>query len=144
MNRAAAWNGRWLLWLWRLPPGAARQALLAVGAGLAAAVLLRLVLGPGIWVAPGDAAVFAGRLVFDQGPEDGLETVAALRAKVAALRSDALVDEKRLQLDQIILDCLGLTVTSTSREAETHSEHMMQRLKSSRTSGCDASSGRSG
>lgn len=36
--------------------------------------------GPGIWVSPGRSVVFAGRLVFDQGPEDGLEVVAALKA----------------------------------------------------------------
>ena len=36
--------------------------------------------GPGIWVSPGTEVVFSGRLVFDQGPEDGLEVVAALKA----------------------------------------------------------------
>jgi hypothetical protein len=42
----------------------------------------------------------------------------AMRARVAALPGDVLVDEKRQQLDKIILDCLGLTVASTLRQAE--------------------------
>lgn len=36
--------------------------------------------GPGIWVRPGSCAVFSGRLLYDQGPGDGLEAIAALRA----------------------------------------------------------------
>ena len=51
-------------------------------------------------------------------PAASVPTLLALRARVAALPSDALVDEKRLQLDTIILDCLGLTVASTLRQAE--------------------------
>lgn len=36
--------------------------------------------GPGIWVRPGACAVFSGKLLYDQGPEDGLEAIATLRA----------------------------------------------------------------
>ena len=36
--------------------------------------------GPGIWVAPGRAVIFAGKLLYDQGPAEGLEVIAALRA----------------------------------------------------------------
>ena len=38
------------------------------------------VFGPGIWIQPGRCAVFSGTLLYDQGPEDGLEVIAALRA----------------------------------------------------------------
>jgi len=51
-------------------------------------------------------------------PAASVPLLLALRARVAALRSDALVEEKRLQLDRIILDCLGLTVASTSVQAD--------------------------
>lgn len=36
--------------------------------------------GPGIWVRPGACVVFSGRLLYDQGPGDGLEAIATLRA----------------------------------------------------------------
>lgn len=53
--------------------------LLAFATGLPAVEPLRD-FGPGIWVRPGACAVFSGKLLYDQGPEDGLETIAALRA----------------------------------------------------------------
>ena len=51
-------------------------------------------------------------------PAASVPMLLAIRARVAALPGDALVDEKRLQLDKIILDCLGLTVAATLRQAE--------------------------
>ena len=53
--------------------------LLAFAGGLPAAEALRE-FGPGIWVRPGASAVFSGKLLYDQGPEDGLEAIATLRA----------------------------------------------------------------
>ena len=51
-------------------------------------------------------------------PAASVHLLLTIRARVAALPSDALMDEKRLQLDKIILDCLGLTVASTVHQAE--------------------------
>jgi len=51
-------------------------------------------------------------------PAASVPMLLAIRARVAALPGDILVDEKRQQLDKIILDCLGLTVASTLRQAE--------------------------
>jgi LmbE family N-acetylglucosaminyl deacetylase len=51
-------------------------------------------------------------------PAASVPMLLAIRSKVAALPGDILVDEKRQQLDKIILDCLGLTVASTLRQAE--------------------------
>ena len=51
-------------------------------------------------------------------PAASVPMLLAVRARVAALQGDAWVDDKRLQLDRIILDCLGLTVASTLRQAE--------------------------
>jgi hypothetical protein len=51
-------------------------------------------------------------------PAASVPALLAIRARVAALPGDILVDEKRQQLDKIILDCLGLTVASMLRLAE--------------------------
>jgi LmbE family N-acetylglucosaminyl deacetylase len=72
---------------------------------------------------PGGAEIAksAGEAIekFDpNNPAASVPALLAIRVKVAALPGDVLVDEKRLQLDKIILDCLGLTVASTLRQAE--------------------------
>ena len=41
-----------------------------------------------------------------------------IRAKLAALPSDTVVDEKREQLDRILAGCLGLVVETTVPQAE--------------------------
>src|SRR5205807_5870834 len=41
-----------------------------------------------------------------------------MRAKLAALPSDIVVNEKRQQLDRIIASCIGLTVQTTTTRAE--------------------------
>ena len=53
-----------------------------------------------------------------KNPAASVPMLLAIRARVAALPGDVLVNEKRLQLDKIILDCLGLTVESTLHRAE--------------------------
>jgi LmbE family N-acetylglucosaminyl deacetylase len=72
---------------------------------------------------PGGAEIakITGEAIEKFDPNNAAASVpmlSAIRARVAALPSDVFLDEKRLQLDKIILACLGLSVASTVRQAE--------------------------
>jgi LmbE family N-acetylglucosaminyl deacetylase len=51
-------------------------------------------------------------------PSASVPALLTIRAKLAALPKDPVVDEKRAQLDRILQDCLGLTVETTIPNAE--------------------------
>ncbi|HWD18370.1 MAG TPA: PIG-L family deacetylase [Verrucomicrobiae bacterium] len=51
-------------------------------------------------------------------PGASVPALLAIRAKLAALASDPVIDDKRMQLDRILQACLGLTVATTSAEPE--------------------------
>jgi hypothetical protein len=51
-------------------------------------------------------------------PAASMPALLALRSRLAALRPDRVVDEKRRQLDHVIQTCLGLSVETALAEAE--------------------------
>ena len=51
-------------------------------------------------------------------PSASVPALLVIRAKLAALPKDPVVDEKRAQLDRILQNCLGLTVETTIPNAE--------------------------
>ncbi|HTB63700.1 MAG TPA: PIG-L family deacetylase [Opitutales bacterium] len=53
-----------------------------------------------------------------EDPSASVTALLAIRAKLAALAKDPVVDEKRAQLDRILQNCLGLTVETTIPNAE--------------------------
>jgi LmbE family N-acetylglucosaminyl deacetylase len=56
---------------------------------------------------------------FDQkNPAASVPLLLSLRSKAATLPADAIVNEKRQLLDQVILDCLGIAIESTVSQAE--------------------------
>ena len=52
-----------------------------------------------------------------QNPAASVDALLKLRANLAALTGDALLDEKRKQLDKILQACLGLSVSTTVPQA---------------------------
>ncbi len=53
-----------------------------------------------------------------EDPSSSVPALLAIRAKLAAMPKDPVVEEKRTQLDRILQNCLGLTVETTIPNAE--------------------------
>lgn len=70
----------------------------------------------GAAIGEGTAAIIASFKADD--PAASVPGLLALRAKLAALPKDVVVDDKRAQFDQIILQCLGLSAETTIALAE--------------------------